>query len=94
MEGNHTNRFCVGLRLMCWVLCVVFLYVASFGPAHGLVLRGRLPHQFLRAFYVMLPKNVAWRSLQLWTRLDGEPTLRDSGLDQARQFGEDYEQAG
>ena len=70
MEGNHKNRFCAGLRLMCWVLCVVFLYVASFGPAHGLVLRGRLPHQFLRAFYVMLPKNVAWQSLQLWTRLD------------------------
>ena len=62
-----------GLELVCWVLCSAFFYVASFGPAHGLMVRGGLPPQALRAFkafYVMLPKKVAWQSLQLWARID------------------------
>ena len=62
-----------GLELVCWVLCFAFFYVASFGPAHGLVLRGGVsPQSFraFRAFYVMLPKKVAWQSLRLWARID------------------------
>ena len=68
------ERFHVpGLELVCLVLCSALIYAASFGPVHGLMLRGGLPPQALiafKAFYVMLPKKVAWQSLQLWARID------------------------
>ena len=70
IQGNKHNDGFPAHGLGLAVLCIAFLYVASFGPAHGLVLRGRLPLQFFRAFYVMLPQKVAWQSLQFWTRID------------------------
>jgi len=56
-------------------LSLVFVttgYVASFGPAHSLAMRGYLSPRLILVFYYPLPKGVARYSLHWWrTHVDG-----------------------
>ena len=69
-DNENQPRQLPGLGLVCGVLFFALFYVASFGPAHGLAIRQYVPAEFVGVFYCLLPKDVAWHSLQMWRRID------------------------
>jgi len=54
------------LGALLGIIFLLAVYVASFGPAHSLVMRGYIEPEFVMAFYAPVPRSVASCSLQWW----------------------------
>lgn len=93
MSRDNQNRMCQmpGLGLVCWFLCLALLYVASFGPAHSLAIRGSVDGTLVGSFYWLLPKDVAWHSLQLWRRIDKGAQIEGFWFAPRRPFQHRYD---
>ena len=65
-------------RFFLGFIVVVFLYVASYGPANSLVARGYLNPRKVDAFYRPLPEGFKYDIiLRIWTKIDTRPGVGD-----------------
>ena len=63
------------LGALLGIIFLLAVYVASFGPAHSLAMRGYIEPEFVMTFYAPVPRSVASCSLQWWrTHVDSYGT--------------------
>jgi hypothetical protein len=61
------------VRVLLGVVVILFLYVASYGPANSLVARGYLSPRKVDAFYRPLPDKLIDVIIGIWTKIDRHP---------------------